>query len=171
MGLREPRSHRALGAKLATPGEPFFKMLPANLPLICPMEFATLRLTPIGFTIPRPLFAGALTCQCFLDPLLLTWFQVESVPLDVLNDVLLEDLSLEALERALQTFAIVKLNFSQRNSPRFPIRFYYPSVAFPRGNPRRTGALRNPLRGSGAWWAVAGSNRGPPACKAGALTG
>jgi len=36
------------------------------------------------------------------------------MPLDVLNDVLLEDLAFEALERALQALAFVNLNFSQR---------------------------------------------------------
>ncbi|HTB14999.1 MAG TPA: hypothetical protein VK752_25685 [Bryobacteraceae bacterium] len=39
--------------------------------------------------------------------------------LDVLDDVFIENLSLEALERAFQTLAIDYLNFSQRNSPLF----------------------------------------------------
>jgi len=41
--------------------------------------------------------------------------------LDLLDDVLLKDLTLKASERTLQAFPIVNLNFSQRNSPRFPI--------------------------------------------------
>ena len=41
------------------------------------------------------------------------------MPLDLFDDVLLKDLALETLERALQAFTIVNLNFSQRNSPRF----------------------------------------------------
>jgi hypothetical protein len=35
----------------------------------------------------------------------------------------LHDLSLEALERALQALALVKTNFCQLNSPRFRIVF------------------------------------------------
>jgi hypothetical protein len=36
------------------------------------------------------------------------------VPFDLLDDILLQDLALKAFERALQAFAIVNLNFSQR---------------------------------------------------------
>ena len=38
--------------------------------------------------------------------------------LDVLDDVLIHHFSLKALERALQAFAIIYMNFSQRHSPR-----------------------------------------------------
>src|ERR1700733_12953461 len=82
-------------------------------------EVAGLGWCAIGLAISRAFFAGAFASQCLLHSLLLTRFQIESVSLNVLNDVLLQDLSLKALERALQAFAIMKLNFSQRNSPRF----------------------------------------------------
>jgi len=45
------------------------------------------------------------------------------MPLDLSYDVLLEDLPLEALERALQALAFVNLNFSQWFSPQMPIEF------------------------------------------------
>ena len=40
------------------------------------------------------------------------------MPLDLFDNVLLQDLSLKALKRALQAFAFVQMNFSQRKSPR-----------------------------------------------------
>ena len=76
----------------------------------------------LSVAVSRTLLAIAFARQCLLDSLLLTRLQIESVPLDVLDDVLLEDLTLEAFERALQTLAIVDLNFSQRNPPRFAMR-------------------------------------------------
>jgi len=78
-----------------------------------------LRRTAIRLAVSGTFFAGAFTSQCLLDSFLLTRFQVESVTLDIFNDVLLQDLSLKALQRALQAFTIMKLNFSQRNSPHF----------------------------------------------------
>ncbi len=42
------------------------------------------------------LFAVALACQRGLHTLLLTWLQIESVPLEFLNDVLLQNFTLEA---------------------------------------------------------------------------
>ena len=44
----------------------------------------------------RALLAVALACQDGFDSLLLTWFQIESVPLNFLNDFLLQNLALEA---------------------------------------------------------------------------
>jgi len=67
--------------------------------------------------------AEALSSQRCLSALLLARLQVEGVPLNVLDDVLLKDFSLEALERAFQALAFVHVNFSQRDSPRFLIRF------------------------------------------------
>jgi hypothetical protein len=43
------------------------------------------------------------------------------VPFDLFDNVLLQDFSLKAFERALQALSIVKLNFSQLNSPRFQL--------------------------------------------------
>jgi len=68
--------------------------------------------------ISAALFAIAFSCKSFLRALLLTGFQIESVPFDLLDDVLLKDFALKALERALQAFPVVNLNFSQWNSPR-----------------------------------------------------
>jgi hypothetical protein len=48
-----------------------------------------------------------------LGPELLTRLQVIGVPLDLLDDVLLLDLSLEAAKGVFQRFALLKLYFSQ----------------------------------------------------------
>jgi hypothetical protein len=61
------------------------------------------------------LFARTLPCQCCFDALLLARLQIECVTLDLFDDVLLQDLSLKALERVLQAFAVFYVNFSQRN--------------------------------------------------------
>ena len=84
-----------------------------------------LRRTAIGLAVSGALFAGAFASQGLLDSLLLARLQIESVPLDVLDDVLLQDLSFKALQRAFQAFAIMKLNFSQRNSPHFFASSFY----------------------------------------------
>jgi hypothetical protein len=87
----------------------------------CPngRRVADLGLFPIRLAISWTLFARAFASQRLLHSLLLTGFQIEGVPLDLFDYVLLEDFSLEALERALQALAIMKLNFSQRKSPQF----------------------------------------------------
>jgi hypothetical protein len=77
----------------------------------------------IRLKISASFLAIALSRQRFLNALLLARLQIKRVPLDLFNDVFLEDLALETLECALQALAFVNLNFSQRNSPRFPIRF------------------------------------------------
>jgi len=77
----------------------------------------------IRFAVPRTLLTGAFACQGCLGALLLAGLQIVRVPLDVFDDVFLHDLSLEALERALQALALVKTNFCQLNSPRFRIVF------------------------------------------------
>src|SRR5689334_5403596 len=73
----------------------------------------------VRLALTAALLAVALSCQSGLDALLLTRLQVERVTLDVLDDFFLQDFALKAFERALQAFAIVNLNFSQRNSPQF----------------------------------------------------
>jgi hypothetical protein len=57
---------------------------------------ALLLAIPLWLAVARALLAVALACQDRFDSLLLTWFQVESVPLDFLNDFLLQNLALEA---------------------------------------------------------------------------
>ena len=49
----------------------------------------------LWLAVARALLAVALACQDRFDSLLLTWFQIESVPLNFLNDFLLENLALE----------------------------------------------------------------------------
>jgi hypothetical protein len=70
------------------------------------------------------LLSVAFPCQRRFDSLLLARLQIVGVPFDVLDDVLIQDLSLEAAQRAFQALAIVKPNFCQRNSPRFPNRLF-----------------------------------------------
>jgi hypothetical protein len=50
----------------------------------------------LWLAIARALLTVALACQDRLDSLLLTWFQIERMPLNVLNDFLLKNLALEA---------------------------------------------------------------------------
>jgi hypothetical protein len=68
------------------------------------------------FSVPVALFAGALSREYRFYSLLLARLQVEGVPFDVFNDVLLQDLAFEALQCVLQTFPVVNLYFSQRSS-------------------------------------------------------
>jgi hypothetical protein len=90
----------------------------------------------IRFTVPRTLLARAFASQGRFCALLLAGLQIERVPLDLLDDVFTRDLSLKALERALQALTFVELNFCQRNSPRFsnsirhPKRSSFPARAF-----------------------------------------
>jgi hypothetical protein len=49
----------------------------------------------LRFAVARALLAVALACQDRFDSLLLTWFQIESVPLNFLNDFLLQTLRLK----------------------------------------------------------------------------
>ena len=71
----------------------------------------------IRIRVPRSAFVLACTLSCLycFKALPLTRFQIECVTLDVLDDFLIHHFSLEALERALQAFAIVYVYFSQWN--------------------------------------------------------
>lgn len=91
----------------------------AMLACSSPQRAPLLRGAAIWFAVSGTLFAVTFASQRLLDALLLTRLQIEGVSLDILDDVFLEDLSLKAFECTLQAFAIVKLNFCQRNSPRF----------------------------------------------------
>ncbi len=55
----------------------------------------------------------ALTCQRFLHALLFTWFQVERVTLDFLDDVFGLHLTLEASQGILKGFAFLYSNLCQ----------------------------------------------------------
>jgi hypothetical protein len=63
------------------------------------------------------LLACAFACFRSLDAFFLAGLQIECVAFCVLDDVFLQDFSLEALQRTFQAFAIVYLNFSQRSLP------------------------------------------------------
>jgi hypothetical protein len=65
------------------------------------------------FHIARALLAIALTGECFLRATLFAGLQIERMALDLFNDIFLLDLALEAAERALQGFPILKNDFSQ----------------------------------------------------------
>ena len=69
------------------------------------------------FDIGTTLLAVALPSESFFGPALFTWFQVERVSLDFLDDVFLLDLSLETTQRAFERLAVLQHNFSQTNSP------------------------------------------------------
>jgi len=77
----------------------------AGLEWVNPLLLAVL----IRIVIPRTflILAGALSCLRCLDTLLLARLQIECVALDVLYNVLLQDFALEALECALQAFAVI----------------------------------------------------------------
>jgi hypothetical protein len=69
------------------------------------------------FGVPAPILAGALPCERRFYTLLLSRFQVECVPFDLLDDVLLQDLAFKAPQCTVQTFAFVELYLSQKESP------------------------------------------------------
>jgi hypothetical protein len=80
--------------------------------------------------LPAILLPVSLTGQRLLSPKLLTRLQVEGVSLDLLDDVLLLDLSLEAAKGVFQRFALLKLNFSQTKytsqlDQRVPVRLFW----------------------------------------------
>ena len=62
---------------------------------------------------PASFLAIAFTGQCLFDAELLAWLQVEGVPFDFSDDVLLYDLSLEAAERVLNRLAVLESYLSQ----------------------------------------------------------
>ena len=68
----------------------------------CCLGPATIRIAFSG-----ALLAVALSSQCGFDTHLLTRLQIECMALNVLNDFLIQDHSLKALQRALKTLAIV----------------------------------------------------------------
>jgi hypothetical protein len=71
----------------------------------------------LRLVVARALLAVALACQDRLDSLLLTWFQIESVPLNFLDNFLLQDLTLEAPQRVFQSLTIPNLDLGQQSPP------------------------------------------------------
>jgi hypothetical protein len=59
------------------------------------------------FDFPARLFPVSLAGQRLLDPLFLSRLQVEGVPLDLLDNVLLLDLSLEAPQSVFERFTVL----------------------------------------------------------------
>ena len=63
--------------------------------------------------VPAALLAIPLSRKRGFHAFLLPRFQVERVLLDLLDNVFLQNLALEALQRIFKAFAFVYLNFSQ----------------------------------------------------------
>ena len=80
------------------------------------------------FDFPATLLPVAFAGQRLLGPELLARLQIEGVPLDLLNDVLLLDFSFEAAKGVFKRFALLKLYFSQTttppNSTKIPVRSF-----------------------------------------------
>jgi hypothetical protein len=70
--------------------------------------------------LPASLLAIAFTGQCLLDAEFLAWLQIEGVPLDFPDDILLHNLSLEAAERVLHGLAVLEPYLSQTAPPSRP---------------------------------------------------
>src|ERR1035437_9251230 len=70
--------------------------------------------------LPASLLSIAFTGQCLLDAEFLAWLQIEGVPFDLSDDVLLQNLPLEAAEGVLYGFAILQHYLSQLPPPSRP---------------------------------------------------
>ena len=67
--------------------------------------------------LPASRLTIALTSQRLLDAKLLAWLQVEGMPLDLPDDVLVHNLPLEAAERVLNSLAFLEPYVSQTAPP------------------------------------------------------
>ena len=79
---------------------------------------------------------AAFACQRFLYAPLLTWLEVEGVTLDLLDDVLLLYLALEATQSVFKRLTFLQSNFRQRTlhplagpGGRFPCYIWSPARA------------------------------------------
>ena len=63
------------------------------------------------------LLAGPLASQCRFNTFLLAGLQVKGVTLNLLDDVFLLHLALEATKSVLEGFTLLKSNFSQTDTP------------------------------------------------------
>src|ERR1017187_10000920 len=87
---------------------------------VAPLFPAVWRPDPFSFPLlrlPPRLLPVAFTGQCLLDTEFLARLQVEGVPFDFTDDVLLNDLSLEAAKRVLNRLAILEPHLSQTAPP------------------------------------------------------
>ncbi|HEX3876259.1 MAG TPA: hypothetical protein VHW24_04695 [Bryobacteraceae bacterium] len=72
------------------------------------------RRAPDGlFDFPARLLPVSFAGKRLLSPELLTWFEIERVTLHLFDDVLLLHLPLKPAKGVLQSFALLKLDFSQ----------------------------------------------------------
>jgi hypothetical protein len=71
--------------------------------------------------VVRSLLAIALTRELGLDALLFARLQIERMPLDLFDDVFLQNFSLETAESALNRFAVMDVDFRQLRLPLFPL--------------------------------------------------
>ncbi len=62
-------------------------------------------------------FTATFTCKRFLHTLLFTWFQVEGMTLDLLDDVFLLNFAFETPQSIFEGLALLQSNFSQRTTP------------------------------------------------------
>jgi len=76
-----------------------------------PVQHATL------FDLPARLFPIPLTGQRLFGPLFFSWFQVEGMSFDFLNDVLLLHFTLKTPQSILQGLTFLELHFRQRTTP------------------------------------------------------
>ena len=67
--------------------------------------------------VARALLAVALARQDRFESLLLARFQIESVPLNFLNDFLLQNYALEAPQRVFQSLTVLNVDLGQRSPP------------------------------------------------------
>jgi hypothetical protein len=79
-----------------------------------------------GRRVVRSLLAITLASQLGFDALLLTRLQIERMPFDLLDDVFLENFSLETPESALYRFAVMDVDFRQLELPLFRFLSRYP---------------------------------------------
>src|SRR5690606_31318695 len=106
---REPLHHRRFVPRSACPKSP--------LKVVMIVQFQT---TGTGhgvalFRVATLLLARPLAGECLLGPALIARLQIERVLLDVLDDVFLLDLPLEAAKRAFDRLAILNFDFGQSN--------------------------------------------------------
>ena len=66
-------------------------------------------------------FPAALACQCFFHTLLLAGFQIEGVPLNLLDDVFLLYFALETAQSIFEGFPLLQSDFRQRNYTPYPV--------------------------------------------------
>jgi hypothetical protein len=99
------------------------RMLPLRPVLRPPPAPAQVRIAPgslplpLLLRVPASFLAIAFSGQCLFNAEFLAWLQIEGVPFDFPDDVLLYNLPLEAAERVLQSLAFLEPYLSQMAPP------------------------------------------------------